>query len=434
MTSMHTHTLVAALALSLVACKFTPSAGAGGGPDAGSTPTGDAGSGATGDAGPPDAPVAPSTHCAAPAAIHDAFDDGVTDAMWRALGPTYANYETGGHLVLAPTDATAVGYRSKSYVDLTGSAAEVEVTQMFATQSDGVASFALVVDATHYLAIGEAGGMLSAQIVDGGAPAMHDLPYDPAQHWWRIAEAGGTVAFQTSADHASWTTVYQAATPAFASAVALELAATAPSGDSVGTASFDELDTQLPAATWCKADSLHDQFARTTLGPAWLRTGARGTGCSTWVGSGAHVDQFGEPSQCWFESSQAFDLTNSSIEVTRVATGAAPSDWTVYLAAVAPTGEYAELYANNGELCAVTDTTTIACQADDPSQTRLRLREASGSLMFELGDPTSGAWITLATIDDPFALDAISGEFGTATDVDMTGEPTPGSFTAYNEL
>lgn len=435
MTETSVQTIIAALALSLAACKFLPadtSGGVGNPPDAGTAPTTDAGP--DGSSMPPDAPVTPPNHCGGPAALHDAFEDGAMGPLWLALGPTEANYVENGQLVLEPTDGSSVGYRSKTYVDLTNAAAEVEVTGMIDPQSDAVASFALIVDATHYLALGQSGGTLGAEVVDGGAPVKHGVPYDPAQRWWRIAETGGTVSFQTSADHTSWTTVFQTATPSFARAVTIELAASAPSGGDVGSATFDELNTRVPAAGWCKADSLHDQFARTTVGADWLRTGTRGTGCSAWVGSGAHADQFGEPSQCWFESSQAFDLTNSSIEVTRVAAPSEPDGWTVYLAAIAPDGEYAEVYASGGELCAVLGSQTINCQADDPMLTRLRLREAAGTLMYELGNPSTGGWTSLGSVADPFPLDAVSPEFGTAADVDLTGQPTPGSFAAYNEL
>lgn len=434
MIDTHVQTLVVTLALVFAACKFTPSGASSGtgGPDAPPAPGTDAG--VDGAPSTPDAPVAPANHCAAPAALADSFDDGLMSPSWVPLGPSYANYEENGELVLAPTDDTPVGYRSKSFVDLTGAAAEVEVTGMVDRTSDAIASFALLQDATHYLALGQAGGTLTAEVVDGGAPVRHGVPFDPAQRWWRIAEGGGTVSFQTSSDHATWTTIYQAATPAFTRAIALELAATAPSGGDVGSATFDDLNTQLPSTGWCKADSLHDPFARTALGSDWLRTGARGGGCSTWVSAGAHADQFGAPSQCWFETSQAYDLTNSSMEVTRVATGTEPAGWTAYLAAVAPTGQYAELFASGGQLCAVLGTATVGCQADDATLTRLRLREASGTLMFEAGDPATGVWTSIGSTPDPFPLDAVSGEFGTASNVDLSAEPTSGSFTAYNEL
>ncbi len=94
------------------------------------------------------------------------------------------------------------------------------------------------------IAIFEAGGALFGQ---GPAPTSDEpfrVPYDAVAHrWWRIAEAGGMLRFQTSSDGRVFDDHATIATPSYAGAVRVIIGAgTYQAEPDPGSAEFDNLD------------------------------------------------------------------------------------------------------------------------------------------------------------------------------------------------
>ncbi len=90
-----------------------------------------------------------------------------------------------------------------------------------------------------------AGTLVCAQNIGTTYTALASVPYDPVMHkFWRLAEAGGTLGWQTSPDGATWTTQLAMAPPISLVGVDLSIGAGTNSAvASPGAASFSTFDT-----------------------------------------------------------------------------------------------------------------------------------------------------------------------------------------------
>ena len=368
--------------------------------------------------------------CGTPGAVRDNFDDGVTSAIWRVANATTA-VEQGGRLVVTPTGTMFAGYQAKHFVDLTGAAIEVDVPQMLDTTTAATAELAARADGMHALTITQRQGQLTALASDGVMTSMHAVAYDPVQHrHWRIAESGGQVLFQTSPDGIAWTLLHMAATPSFVTTLRIDLGAMPDPGSApAGSVVFDDLDTRVPLAAWCKADTLHDTFQRSMFGLAWNNRISAG-GCALSINFGAHTDENGAPGACFFGSSAGYDLTQSSVEVVIGAITTYRAGWTTLLQVATDDQHRLALVFNQNQMCANIDGAPT-CRGYVQAESYWRISEAAGMVTFDTSIDAI-TWDPVAAVADPFPLDAVELRFGTDSTVDLSASHIPLTTSSFN--
>lgn len=415
----------ALLVVWVAACGFAPHV-----PGAGDNVTGDGAIVVDAAIGDANQMVGP---CASPGAIRDNFDDPAVSPMWTVDTRGGTAVEQGSRLVVTPTGTLFAGYISKHYVDLTGAAIEVEVPQMLDVTTNALAELLVEADVTHFVRIGQRHGMLTATLENGGGPMMMTVPYDPVAHrFWKISEAAGQVHFQASPDGLAWTQILMAATPPFVTAVRIDLGVT---GDvampTSGSVAFDNLNTQVPVAGWCKADTLHDAFNRNGFGLAWANHYTSGSGCTPSINNGAHLDQVGVPTTCYLGTSHAFDLTGSSAVVLITAITNYKPGWSTFLAFARDDAQGARITFDNGQMCAATEGGMATCQTYATSQIYWRIRETAGTLAFETS-ADQGTWQLVTSFADPFAVDAVEIRIGTQATTNLGATPIGLTVSSYN--
>ncbi len=159
--------------------------------------------------------TASGSYCKA-GSITDDFNDGVRDRRWSRsfTAPACVLAENAGTFVgTPPNPATAeayCGYQSAAAFDLTGSQVEVEVTQMLNVASPALA-FVKVADAQNQRGVELAveNGVLECHFWLNGSRATNgQTPWNAVTHrFWRLAESGGQLLWQTSPDGATWNTL-----------------------------------------------------------------------------------------------------------------------------------------------------------------------------------------------------------------------------------
>jgi hypothetical protein len=403
----------------VAACGFGPTTSSATGDDASSDGTSD------GTAG------LPVGRCSEPGAIRDNFNDGVIATQWASDTNGGTVVEQSGAVVVTPTTTPFTGLVSKHYVDLTGAAIQVEVPQMVDVGTSAVAELVGEADTSHYVAFIQRNGQLTADLDNGGVHTSLSVAYDPVGHrFWRISESAGMVHFATSPDGASWTELQSVATPPFATTLRIDLGATG-TGVSAGAVAFDNLNTTMPLASWCKANTLHDTFARSTFGYGWNNRYSSGGGCNMYVSNGAHTDQNGAPATCFFGTAAAFDLTNSSVVVVITAITNWTNGWVTFLRALRDDGHQIALAFESDQMCVRIDQGAPTCRAYNTADSYWRIAEAAGTLTFDTS-ANQTTWTPVLSIADPFPLDAVELQFGTTSTVDLQSQPIGLDTSSYN--
>ncbi len=371
--------------------------------------------------------------CGTPGAIRDDFADNVTGAQWRTSGMVS---EQGGELVATPdSNTTFGGYISKHRVDLTGSSVTVEVTAMVDTTKDDIAALYAITDATHYLVIYQSHGKLYAGWDDGApGPTLASSNYDPtADRWWQLSEAGGTMTIAASPDGVTWAALATTPTKTWVTSVGVALGGY--SDMPHGSVHYDNLDTGLAPAGWCKAGTFSDAFARTGVGDAWTarKTPTMGGGCTATVATGAHFDQDGTAnSRCWLASAHGYDLRASSIGIELAAITNTQPGWTTFLRAISDTVTDAFLIQFDTDmLCAQIRSQAETCVPYSTSFTHWRVTEAGGTLTFD-ASPDAQTWTTVLAAPDPFPLDTLEIQIGTEATTGFAPGPLGLTVGSYN--
>jgi hypothetical protein len=149
------------------------------------------------------------------ATLADGFEGGVRDVRWaRAFAATgcTAGQASGSFFATPPastTTARSCGYESAAAFDLTGSQVVVEVGEVPAAGSAASAFLKLADDGNHHgVELAQVGGQLQCRRwLAGASTSLGQFAFDPvAQRFWRLAESGGLVRWQTSPDGGAWTT------------------------------------------------------------------------------------------------------------------------------------------------------------------------------------------------------------------------------------
>ena len=370
--------------------------------------------------------------CGSPGAIHDNFDDPTAPAMWNVdvVGGTVVRQNS--RLVVTPTGTPFAGYIAKHLVALTGAAIEVEVPQMLDVTTNGLAELYVEQDNMHFVAISQKHGMLTAQVTNGVQTLTMSSPYDSIAHrFWRISELNAMLHFEASPDGVTWAQLLVTPTPAFVTTVRIDLGVNGDPAKASGSVAFDNLNTQVPSATWCKAATFTDDFQRTTFGTAWLNRYTSGGGCAMSINNGAHLDQNVLPAICYLGSSHAFDLTESTASALIYSITHYTSTWYTYLTVASDDGHVANLAFNNNQMCVTIDGGQNMCRDYVTSESYWRIREAAGMTVFETSVDKS-TWLPVTSMADPFPLQAVEIRIGTLTKNDLSGNHIGLTVSAYN--
>jgi hypothetical protein len=324
--------------------------------------------------------------CGKPGAIVDDFADGVTGRQWRVQSTTYGDvYEASGALIVTPGPGPA-GYVAIGAVDLRDAAIEVEVQAML---QDGAASFAAG-NRGMSIALTLRDGQLVARIDKSGGPASYEVPYDPEAHrWWRISDAGGTVALSTSADGAQWAPILTGTGVPYTPAVAVSLSGDGTGTDGgIGTVTFRNLratehGAAVGPAPWCKAATFSDEFEGNALGLAWSASGNPAATCDPRVaGNKLHVDQPGVACAGYVRSAALYDLTDSAVVLDVDPIGDVPYSAGALLGIDDATGARTSIIATNYQLCGLIGDYDYVCTTYT-GQRYWRLRGDAGGLVWE---------------------------------------------------
>ncbi|MCC6558094.1 MAG: hypothetical protein IT372_34535, partial [Polyangiaceae bacterium] len=289
--------------------------GAGGAGGAGGGAGGSGGSGGEGGGA-----LLPQAECGRPSVLTDDFNAGVKASSWRAVvSPGGASSESGGRLSLTPPPGAQgeAAYRSFHAVNFDEDLIRVEATGLD-TNPAAYAAMSAELGPGRRIAIEQRGTLLWSRLVDVVSDNSDVTNYDPVQHrFWQIREASGTLTWETSPDGVTWTTRKTAPTPGFAGTVHVALAAGAdqPIAAPLG-AHFEDFNRVRTPAVWCPASSFTDDFEDGQEGIAWSASQSTGDCTRSEGGGNAHFNMPGNgASMCKYQTSTAFDLTDSWIAV-----------------------------------------------------------------------------------------------------------------------
>lgn len=149
------------------------------------------------------------------ATLTDDFSAASAGARWyRSFeGPACQATQSGGSFVGTPPGPGAAedycGYTSSAGFDLTGSDMSIEVIEMVNPLAKAIAFFKAADESNdHGVELSQEDNLLHCRRWIGGVRSeVGQLPWDAAAfRFWRLAEGGGLVLWQTSSDGSAWTT------------------------------------------------------------------------------------------------------------------------------------------------------------------------------------------------------------------------------------
>jgi hypothetical protein len=402
---------------------------------------GDAPTGGTGAAGGGGGDAAPE-RCGGTAMLADDFTMiDSTKAVWRMDGATSID---AGELLIRPA-ANSMEYSwnalsSEHFYDLRGDAVSIEIKSMVNTASGAHVSLVAYDDNDNAVVFSQQGGTLScSKWIDGMQAELGRAPYDPIAHrFWRMREASGTLAWETSADGLGWTTQASSSNLFDLGSVKVQLVAEVNAGEpDPGEARFDNLNGGKPRGAWCKSSTLKDDFDDGVTSFKWHR--------SYFDGACQHVENgelvFSVPPDmrgfCYYTSSSAFDLTADTLTV-KVPVTPDPATSTNVLFAAYISGDInrkLEFGLSKGQLFfreyADQSTKVFGDLPFDPSQHLFwRLRESAGKVFWETS-ADGQTWKVGAETPASFPVTALDVTLGFEND-EMRPDPIEVHFDNLN--
>jgi hypothetical protein len=418
------------------------------------------------DGGPgnPDGPLGPDagsdggvtvTGCGKPLVLTDDFAGATRKVDWGQSftvdGAAMAN-QTGGQLVitLATNGNHYAGYDTTNEYDLTESRVYVHAVGVPNAATHGQMLMEVYSDGNNALRLGYDGGQMFAQRQHGGVtdPDLVDVPYNATNHaWWQIHQTGGSVIFETSLDGSNWNNLITIPTPFDVSHMHIEIfAGTYQPETNPGTAIFDDFNGGVPTGmTWCAASTPTDDFNDTTRAALWGNSG-QDTGCTIAESGGTlNITPPASATQdldCWYQTGNAYDLSNSAVSVKVTAMVNAANCDEVVLKAIDPfTHNSVQVKQDNGSIyceksIGATDT---QIGLDTPfsltSHKYWRLHGVGGAIYCE-ASPDNMNWTQVAmnSFANPSPIPLTGVQLKIGANVCNPGPATPGtvSFDSFN--
>jgi hypothetical protein len=373
--------------------------------DVGAAADASPGDGAAGDAGT-------AVACGTVAAMVDDFaGNALSWLWWQSTDPGTACTVAQSALQCTLASASQGGYANvgtNHFLSLRDASMQVKVVATLGATTDHEASFEFIASARNYLALTTYDDMFVGSLVLDGSRTSQHMAYDPELTHWRLREAGGTLHAGVSADGTLWQEFFSHPAPAWIDRgiIALGLGSWGNS-TTAASAQFDSLN--LGSTTpYCAASTLHDAFARGSLGPEWAideRPGCTvavdGTGALTFtraasLGSGS----------CTITSTRLYDVTDSAVEVDLVrAPSVASSGW-VGVALYAD-DFWVELAGNAEGVYSWVDVTDESLTySGSPAGRRLRLSRDATGFGFALLNDAGAVWSARSAVPQSLSTQA----------------------------
>jgi hypothetical protein len=375
------------------------------------------------DAPTADAPPTVQGPCGSPGAMIDRFDKPVRSAFWEQAGNAALD-QSAGVFSISPASgvySAFAGYGSKPFVDLRAAAATTEVVQMLDPATSALAALTVRRDSSNSASVYAQSGNLYFYLIDGGIQSQTQVGFDPAMHrFWRLAEAGGALAWDTSPDGAAWTTQRTVAAPSWVGFVRIYLGTSnLGSSASPGTVIFDNVNANAAPAAWCKAGALADDFGDGVIGDDWAHASSTSGACSFYEQNGAaQTYNYGGECLARFATARWYDLTAGrvAIQFTDAVTNQ-PSGWSGFFRAIDGAGKFVLWQIGDGVVCAIDSAGTDQCRPyASTTDAYLVIGESGGTIHWYAGpELTSTSEHHAAPFPDGFALDAVQMDFGTTT-------------------
>jgi hypothetical protein len=382
----------AVVALIVAGCSFRPHPGSGdddnNGGD-GSLPD-DAGSGS--DNAPPT--------CATPGVIQDNFSKPTLQPQWvpfMNMGGSMVGVANNNLvLTVGGGQGATASASSRHAVNLTRGTIEAEVTSVLG--GSGATGLYVGPDFEHFAGISVENGALVTALIDGASHQFATNTFVPStMKYWQVHELGGTLAFETSADGATFEQVGSAvASPTWISDVFITLSAIG----AAGSAQFTNVDTLQSSASWCSVDQLHDTF------PAgderWNGPPPPGKNC-TYTLSGDATIAISMGATCDFGTSYAWDFTSHAMDVKWGTITPAPAAAFSPMIALQPDmGATWAIYITGTQVCSPMPNMCTGYTFEPTGKDAYwQLAEAGGMLTVS-SSPDDKTWMTVQMMPDPF--------------------------------
>ena len=391
-------------------CEAEPGSDGPGDPDA-SSPGPDA-------ASPDAATVTPP--CGSIGLLTDTFGGGGPGPQFFSWNdPGTSVVETGGQLLVSINAGSAdawAGYTTDHLWDLTNGALDARIGQVGGQHTvlevrtySGSAAAQLVAE----------GASFAVRVINGNTVATRrTVAYDPAQVYWRIRTASGTMSWETSANRTTWTVLHSEPTPFDVRHVRAILAA----GGQLATASqarYDDLNPTVPAGlAHCPAAQLTDDFTSGGFAPAWQAY--NDASCTITETGGKAVLAFpgtASSSWCGLLSLHLWSLVDSAVVIDSNELPNRGNFLSYFQVVSAANGESrVELSLDNGTLEAANrvagvETTLATLTYSRTTHRYWRLRGVGDQIELATS-PDQATWTTRATVRPDFALAPVRIGFG----------------------
>jgi hypothetical protein len=330
------------------------------------------------------------------------------------------------------------GYTSTRWFDLSEEAVSLHIAHMVNPASSAEAYLSIYTVAGDWLTWTQSGGDHYLDTNKLGDPRDRVVvPYDPADAYWRVRVAGGTLYFEAAPDGSSWHELDSRPLPFAMSLVRVEVAAgTWKSEPSPGYLEIEDVNGGVASGRYCKASTLHDDFDDGVRAPTWENSYEM-SGCTMSETGGELVGDppapTGAASYCAYQSASGFDLTGSQVtlEVTEMLS-AQPQTVAFFKLADELNQHGVELAVELGKLeCRVWQAgvrSSLGAVTWNASAQRFwRLGEAGGTISWQASADGS-SWTTLcATPTKGVDIDDVAIHIGVGTPT-PTASSTVGSF------
>lgn len=291
-----------------------------------------------------------STGCGHPSVFSDRFgadlpaDEDYVPKIWLVpVGSEKTARGGKGRITFIPPGAGDLVYTTKYAVQLTDDVFRVQVPQVTSLESDAATIFKVHTgDNSGWIKIEKKLNLItfSSSADDMNSMAVTE-PYDPSRHlWWAIREikspADGQrkIEMQTSPNGLEWFKIREFNRPQFADAVYASIGVVAPTTqEPPGEARFAFFNTERASGGFCSTADFHDNFSTSSMSPFWFRPPLEPAYQVNVAPNALTLTMNGvlPGSYYTYKSTQAFNLTDSTLTMKISNMGAVLNDTDVFI-------------------------------------------------------------------------------------------------------
>ncbi|HMY20187.1 MAG TPA: hypothetical protein PKA58_27860 [Polyangium sp.] len=344
------------------------------------------------------------------------------DSVWlwdTYAGPTTTLTQSMGQLVFTKSGTMVDGgygaLETTRMYDLRNSFITVEIVKTNDPMTDAQMSIGLVYDDLNDVGLHYQSGLIKfGATINGTFNEKGSHAHDASTRFWRLREANGAFAWDTSPDGQTWTPRGQAPTSSVIPEAVGHVRVTAfwPSNTiAQDEVRFDNLRGEPSAMPhWCSTSALQDDFNDNSTSHVWARSRTKGT--CTYEEKNGQLVVHPSPTvseYCGYRTGAAYDLTSSTaaVEIAQMVNTAANVDMTMSLDCQGGSlritqnlGKLTSGYTSQGSPFELGSKTY-----DDVNHHWWRIRETGGMVYWEVS-PDGKTWAEEAKTAKPFDVTA----------------------------